>query len=65
MKESFAPGQPYLAGETVTPGRFACERCGHQLEVPDPRVTNLPVCPHCHNDTWAGVRSLLGIGSRA
>lgn len=51
MKESFAPGQPYLSGETVTPGAFDCERCGHELEI-EGRITNLPVCPNCQNDTW-------------
>lgn len=51
MKEPFAPEQPYLAGETVTPGNFACERCGQELEIED-KVTNLPVCPSCQNDSW-------------
>jgi hypothetical protein len=52
VRKPFAPGRPYVAGETVTPGRFACERCGRELEVEDGKITNLPVCPNCQNDTW-------------
>ncbi len=51
MKDSYAPGQSYLAGETVTPGSFVCASCGHLQEVKG-KVTNLPVCPNCQNDTW-------------
>jgi Zn finger protein HypA/HybF involved in hydrogenase expression len=51
VKEPFAEGHPYLAGETVTEGTFRCERCGHEHEVSG-HVTNLPVCPQCQNDTW-------------
>lgn len=52
MKEPFAPGHPYLAGETVTAGAFACLRCGHVHRIEDGRVTNLPVCPVCQFDRW-------------
>jgi Zinc-ribbon containing domain len=53
MKHTYSRGHPYLSGETITGGRFACERCGHQLEFEPGRVVNLPVCPSCQNDTWA------------
>jgi hypothetical protein len=63
MKHSYAPGHPFLSGETVTAGRFACTRCDWEHEVAEPKVTNLPVCPRCQNDTWIGVgaiKQLLG-----
>ncbi len=52
MKEPFAPGHPYLAGETVTGGEYECTACGRGLEIAEGKVTNLPVCPNCQNDTW-------------
>jgi len=52
VKDTYAAGHPYLAGETVTPGTFECERCGHELEIADGKITNLPVCPHCQHDRW-------------
>ncbi len=52
MKETFAPGHPYLAGETVTPGRFECTNCGQELDIEAGKVTNLPVCPRCQNDRY-------------
>ena len=61
MKHSYAPEVPYVSGETVTPGKFECAECGHLHEVPEPRVTNLPVCPHCRNDTWTPARGFLGL----
>lgn len=51
MKEPYAEGRPYLSGETVTPGEFACAKCGEEIAI-EGRVTNLPVCPNCQNDTW-------------
>ena len=60
MKHPYAQDQPYVSGETVTPGRFECTDCGHRLEIEEPRITNLPVCPECQNDTWAPARRLLG-----
>jgi hypothetical protein len=52
MKEPYAEDQPYLAGETVTAGAYACEACAVSHEVAEGKVTNLPVCPVCQNDTW-------------
>ena len=52
MKEPYARGRAYLSGETVTAGSFACERCGAVHAVEEGKITNLPVCPQCQNDTW-------------
>lgn len=52
MKETYARGQPFLSGETVTGGEFECTACGHELDREPGRVTNLPVCPNCQNDRW-------------
>ena len=52
MKAPYAKDGPYYAGETVTPGRFKCERCDRKLELD--HVTNLPVCPDCRHDRWKG-----------
>ncbi|MFN2617639.1 MAG: hypothetical protein ABR581_11035 [Thermoleophilaceae bacterium] len=52
QKASYADGRPLLSGETVTGGCFRCTDCGHQLDKPVGRVTNLPVCPGCQNDAW-------------
>lgn len=52
MKHSYAPEHPYMSGETVTAGKFACCECGHKHEVPKGMVTNLPVCPRCQHDSW-------------
>jgi DNA-directed RNA polymerase subunit RPC12/RpoP len=41
-----------MSGETVTPGKYSCTHCGERYEVEKPKVTNLPVCPRCQNDTW-------------
>jgi formylmethanofuran dehydrogenase subunit E len=54
VKHPFAPGRPYLSGETVTAGTYRCEECGEKHTVEDGKVTNLPVCPRCQNDTWKG-----------
>lgn len=61
MKHPYAPGHPYMSGETVTPGRFICDQCGHEYAVAEPKVTNLPVCPVCQNDTWTAARKLFGL----
>jgi hypothetical protein len=52
MKSTYARGEAFLAGETITGGRFACKRCGREIEKRPGSVTNLPVCPNCQNDTW-------------
>ena len=52
MKRPYAGGHPYRSGETVTGGRFECTACGHRLEIEEGRITNLPVCPQCQNDSW-------------
>jgi hypothetical protein len=52
MKSTYARSEPFLAGETVTGGRFACLRCQREIDKRPGSVTNLPVCPHCQNDTW-------------
>lgn len=54
MKEPYAPGHPYLAGETVTGGAYECAACGEPHDIEAGKVTNLPVCPVCQNDTWEG-----------
>jgi hypothetical protein len=41
-----------MSGETVTPGTYRCRGCGHELEVPERKVTNLPVCPACQGERW-------------
>jgi Zn finger protein HypA/HybF involved in hydrogenase expression len=51
MKHKYAEKQPMVSGETVTPGKFTCLKCGYQHEVKK-GVVNLPICPHCHNDAW-------------
>jgi predicted Zn-ribbon and HTH transcriptional regulator len=43
--------KPMVAGETVTPGRYACAKCGYEHEVKR-GIVNLPVCPRCQCDTW-------------
>jgi Zn finger protein HypA/HybF involved in hydrogenase expression len=43
--------KPMVAGETVTPGRYVCLKCGHEHEVKK-GIVNLPVCPRCQSDTW-------------
>lgn len=52
QRETYAREQPFLSGETVTPGRFRCRACGHEHEVEQGTVTNLPVCPACQSDRW-------------
>ena len=52
QKETYARGQPLLAGETVVPGRYRCRRCRHEREVGEGRIVNLPVCQQCQHDTW-------------
>ena len=52
MKETYASGVPYISGETVKGGDYECERCGRRLSIDEDKVTNLPVCPECQNDTW-------------
>jgi Zn finger protein HypA/HybF involved in hydrogenase expression len=52
VKAPYANDRLYVAGETVTPGKFKCERCGRRLEID--HVTNLPVCPACQHDRWQG-----------
>jgi hypothetical protein len=52
QKEPFARDHPYLSGETVTPGGFACLACGHQHDVPQGTVKSLPVCPRCQGEEW-------------
>ena len=52
MHSTYARGQPFISGETVTGGCFECERCGHRLELEGGRVVNLPVCPRCRKDRW-------------
>jgi Zn finger protein HypA/HybF involved in hydrogenase expression len=44
--------EPRPAGATVTPGRYRCEECGHEIEVPEGKVVNLPVCPACLAELW-------------
>jgi Zn finger protein HypA/HybF involved in hydrogenase expression len=51
MKHGYANGKPLVSGETVTPGKFKCDGCGHTYEVKE-GVVNLPVCPHCQGDAW-------------
>jgi Zn finger protein HypA/HybF involved in hydrogenase expression len=60
VKHPYSPDHPYVSGETVTPGSFECTECGEQLKIEN-RVTNLPVCPRCQNDTWKAGRSRLGL----
>ena len=50
--ETYARGRPLIAGETVIPGRYRCSACGHEHEVPDGKIVNLPVCPRCQDDRW-------------
>jgi Zn finger protein HypA/HybF involved in hydrogenase expression len=52
VKAPYEDNSPYLAGETVTPGKFKCERCGCTVQIE--HVTNLPVCPDCQHDRWQG-----------
>jgi rubrerythrin len=52
QREAYSPGRPFVAGQTVTPGRFRCAACGHEHEVADGVITNLPVCPRCQADDW-------------
>ena len=51
MKKGYSRGGPLVSGETVTPGTFFCLRCEYRHTV-EHRVTNLPVCPRCQNETW-------------
>ena len=50
MKEQPDRKEPLVSGETVTPGKFECLQCRQRVEID--RVTNLPVCPQCQNETW-------------
>lgn len=52
MRETFAGDQPFIAGETVTGGKFCCTECDCELELEAGKVRNLPVCPACQNDRW-------------
>jgi rubrerythrin len=52
QRSTYARGQPYISGETVTPGSFRCAECGYEHEVPEGRITNLPVCPACQAERW-------------
>ena len=52
QRDTYARGQPFVSGETVTPGRFRCRQCGLEHEVPQEVVTNLPVCPRCQHEYW-------------
>ncbi|HET6830777.1 MAG TPA: hypothetical protein VFH44_05440 [Solirubrobacterales bacterium] len=52
MRSSYAREHPYLAGETIAGGEFACADCGHRLRKEPGKVTNLPVCPRCQCDRW-------------
>jgi len=52
QKEAYARGRPLIAGETAISGNYRCPQCGHQIEIEEGRITNLPVCPRCLNDTW-------------
>jgi hypothetical protein len=59
MKASYCPGRPYLAGETVTAGSFSCTNCGRRHEIEKGKVTNLPVCQNCQNDTWEAAEGIF------
>ena len=53
QRETYSRGAGgLLSGETVTPGRFRCRSCGHELTVEEGKVTNLPVCPRCQGEHW-------------
>jgi hypothetical protein len=52
MRSTPVRGQPFLAGETVTGGEFACAECGYRLRKEPGTVSNLPVCPRCQSDRW-------------
>lgn len=52
MRSSYERGRPFLAGESVTGGEFACAECGYLLRKEPGAVTNLPVCPRCQHDRW-------------
>lgn len=56
MRSTYSREQPFLAGETVTGGRFECMSCHHQLEKEPGIVVNLPVCPNCQCDRWEAAR---------
>jgi Zinc-ribbon containing domain len=52
MHETYSRGRPFISGETITGGRFACRECGRELDFEPGHVVNLPVCPSCQNETW-------------
>jgi Zn finger protein HypA/HybF involved in hydrogenase expression len=52
QRETYARGQPLIAGETVVPGTYRCSDCEYEHVVDDGKVTNLPVCPRCQGDAW-------------
>jgi len=52
MKERYDSAAPLVSGETVTPGRFKCRRCGY-LHEQAAGVKNLPVCPRCQSGEWS------------
>jgi predicted Zn-ribbon and HTH transcriptional regulator len=52
QKETYARGQPLIAGETVVPGIYRCRKCEYEYVVKRAKITNLPVCPRCQGDAW-------------
>lgn len=54
MKETYDKEVDYISGETVVGGNYRCRECGEPLQIPDGKVTNLPVCPTCQSQHWDG-----------
>jgi Zn finger protein HypA/HybF involved in hydrogenase expression len=52
QKDTYARGQPLIAGETVVPATYTCLDCDYLYVVEEGRITNLPVCPRCQGETW-------------
>jgi hypothetical protein len=52
MKETYDKAVDFISGETVVGGTYKCTQCGERLEIPDDKVTNLPICPSCEGQHW-------------
>jgi formylmethanofuran dehydrogenase subunit E len=52
MKETYDKAVDFISGETVVGGSYKCTQCGERHEIPNGKVTNLPVCPACHGQHW-------------
>jgi hypothetical protein len=52
QRDTYARGEPLVAGETVVPGSYRCVDCDHEYVVEEGKITNLPVCRRCHGDAW-------------